>query len=64
MGYQEEEYYTMRTAHDEFHVAHETVNDLKGLCSGHASLVDGEAVHSMEHVFNIALPQQFLCKLF
>jgi hypothetical protein len=60
----QEEYYTLRTAHDKFHVAHETMNDLKGLCSGHSSLVEGEAVQSMKHVFDLILPQQFLCKLF
>ena len=63
IGNQQEVYYTLRTAHDELHVAHETMNDLKGLCSGHSSLVEGEAVHSMEHIFDLILPQQFLCKL-
>jgi hypothetical protein len=64
IGNQEEAYLKLRTAHDEFHVAHETMNDLKRLGSGHASLVEGEAVQSVEHIFDLGLPQQFLRKLF
>jgi hypothetical protein len=52
------------TAHDELHVTHEAVNDLKRLSAGHASLVEGKAVQSMENVFYLALAQQFLRKLF
>jgi hypothetical protein len=54
----------LRTAHDELHVTHKAVNDLKRLCAGHSSLVEGKAVQSMEHVFYLALAQQFRRKLF
>ena len=53
----------LRTIHNEFHVAHKTMNNLKCLSPSHASLIDGELVKSMEHILDLALAQQFLCKL-
>jgi len=38
--------------------------DLKCLCSSDASLIESEAVKSMEYVLYLALSQQFLRKLF
>jgi hypothetical protein len=38
--------------------------DLKCPGSSDASLIESEAVESMEDVLNLALSQQFLCKLF
>jgi hypothetical protein len=54
----------LHTAHDELHVTHKAMNDLKRLGAGHASFVEGKAVQSMKHVFYLALAQQFLRKLF
>ena len=53
----------LRTIHNEFHVAHKTMNNLKCLGPSHASLIDGESIKSMEHILDLALAQQFLCKL-
>ena len=39
------------------------MNDLKGLGSGHPSLVDSEAVQSLQNGLNFAFSQQFPCKL-
>ena len=39
------------------------MNDLKGLGSGHPSLVNGEAVQSLQNGLNLAFSQQFSCKL-
>ena len=54
---------SLHTIHDEFHVAHKAMNNLKCLGPSHASLIDGESVKSMEHILDLALAQQFLCKL-
>jgi hypothetical protein len=45
----------LRTANDDFQVAHKTMYDLKCLGSSHASLIESEAVEPMEHVLNLAL---------
>ena len=39
------------------------MNDLKGLGSSHPSLVNGEAVQSLQNGLNLAFSQQFSCKL-
>ena len=54
----------LRTANDELQVAHKTMYDLKCLGSSHASLVESEAVNSMEYVLDLALSKQFLRKFF
>ena len=54
----------MRTADDKLQVAHKAMYDLKGLGSSHASLIESEAVESMEHILNLALSQQFFRELF
>ena len=53
----------LRTVHDDFYVAHKTMNDLERLGPSHTGLIKGESVQSMEHILNLALSQQFLCKL-
>ena len=63
VSHQEEAKKRWRTVHDELHVAQKTMNDLKRLSPGHASLIDGESVQSIEHILDLALPQQLLCKL-
>jgi len=54
----------LRTANDKLQVAHKTMYDLKCLGSSYASLIESEAVDSMEHILDLALSQQFLRKLF
>jgi hypothetical protein len=54
----------LRTANDELQVADKTMYDLKGLGSGHVSLIESQAVDSMEHVFDLALSQEFLREFF
>jgi hypothetical protein len=39
------------------------MNDLQRLGSSHPSLVDGEAVQSLQNGLNLAFSQQFPCKL-
>jgi hypothetical protein len=45
----------LRTANDDFQVVHKTMYDLKCLRSSHASLIESEAVESMEHILDLAL---------
>jgi len=54
----------LHTANDKLQVADKTMYDLKSLGSRHASLIESEAVDSMEYVLDLALSQQFLRKLF
>jgi hypothetical protein len=64
VSYQKPEKWELRTTNDELHVVHKTMHNLKRLSSSHASLIESEAVESMEHIFDLALSQEFLCKNF
>ena len=44
----------LRTFHDELHIADETMNNLKRLCSSHASFVQGEPVQPLENILDLA----------
>jgi hypothetical protein len=44
----------LRTIHDELHIFDESMNDLKCLSSGHASLVEGEPVQPLENILDLA----------
>jgi hypothetical protein len=54
----------LRTTNDELQVSHKTMYDLKRLGSSYTGLIKSETVESMEHVFDLALSQQFLGKFF
>jgi hypothetical protein len=55
VSYQEQAERKMHTANDDLQVAHKAMYDLKCLGSSHASLIESEAVESMEHILNLAL---------
>jgi hypothetical protein len=51
------------TVHDHLHIVQKTVNDGQGLRHGHAGLVLGESVQSLEYRLDLAVSQQLLCEL-
>ena len=55
----------IRTVHNDLHILHKTIHDLKGLCCRRPSLLLRQPVQSLQHSFNIVLSKkllsEFLC---
>jgi hypothetical protein len=47
-----------RTFDNCIHVSNETMDDTRGLCSGHPSLLLGQSIQSLENCLYLALPKQ------
>ena len=52
------------TVHDNFHIDHETVDNLQDVSLHHAGFVLGEPVQSTQYILDLAVAQQLLCELF
>ena len=44
------------TVHNQFHIVHESVDDLQNMRLHHAGLVLGEPVQTAQYVFDLAVP--------
>lgn len=53
----------LRTVHHNSRIINETMYHAQCLGNGHQSLFLGQSVQSLKHSLDIALSQQFLCKL-
>jgi hypothetical protein len=45
----------LRTAHDYSYITHKAMHDLESLSNGHASLLMGKTVESLQHSFDLTL---------
>ena len=51
------------TVHNNFHIVHETMDNLQYMRLHHAGLVLGEPVQSPQYILDLAVAQQLLCEL-
>jgi hypothetical protein len=60
------EYMTDRislTAHDFPHILGKPIDNLKGLCCGHANFFIGQPIQSLKNFLNVSISNQLLSKL-